>query len=816
MGINILGIPKYHEKNNRFVYVVNAILILMCVYGSITYMYTALDMKYYGIVMFPIIALAAFISAFMHMRRLCMVGGYLILLSSFMAFTIMFYRYINSGFSHFMNVVYKLIDTKYNLELLREFNEMIENSQLTVTMMGIAIGWVFCILVNILISEYMSAFGVLLVELFFMVIPMYLGREPGIISLLLVLITPLIILIMNNTQKYYYKDKNTSYTARKSIFSKKNSYETKYNSKGYYKCRVMPNAVVKQGISSVILLVPLLILVLLLLPKSITDGRNNNVEDKTKAFVQNVAVYGFEGLFNLGGNTGGLTMDGTIHDGNILGFTDEVVYTAEYVPVNYERVLMPAYIGTVYSGNWNPVFNKDVALYGTSQEKSKLIDDYITIAKGLKDVKGENILTGKMCIKPGSYMKGLPRQLILPYYYSGEEGRLEGGTTGFGILNGEDGVTITYYPYTEGLILSVLDKLESVEIDAEVDRNIYANNNEDISKTVKQFIDKYNLEYVKQDDLLADYEEKMRVVNEISDIFDEDYLYTLRPGKTPGGKNYVKYFLLDNKKGYCAHFATATVLILRELGIPARYVEGYAIDAGGVLLSEDESEGWIWGDNKFGLTRVQRYNVTDRCGHAWAEMYVSGIGWIPVDITPGSEDDSESGGSDFGETLENIANVAGSAAERMSKGLDLIKNNKVTLILVALIAVFTFIIGWVSSILICRKIRKNKFNDKDTEKAIIYIADYAKKVLAFAGYPAKGVYTFKECAVMAMENGKIDLAHAIAIIEPTQKYVYGGYAPAEEERQKALEAVGQICKMIYNDQTWFGKFVFLVVKRFTP
>ncbi|MDE5564872.1 MAG: transglutaminase-like domain-containing protein, partial [Oscillospiraceae bacterium] len=47
--------------------------------------------------------------------------------------------------------------------------------------------------------------------------------------------------------------------------------------------------------------------------------------------------------------------------------------------------------------------------------------------------------------------------------------------------------------------------------------------------------------------------------------------YSLSPGKTPQSRDFVSYFLLENKKGYCTHYATAAVLLTRMAGIPARY-----------------------------------------------------------------------------------------------------------------------------------------------------------------------------------------------------------------------------------------------------
>ena len=60
------------------------------------------------------------------------------------------------------------------------------------------------------------------------------------------------------------------------------------------------------------------------------------------------------------------------------------------------------------------------------------------------------------------------------------------------------------------------------------------------------------------------------------------------------------------------HFASAAVLLLRQLGIPARYVSGFTAE-----LSADET-----------------VNVPDSAAHAWVEIYLDGFGWYPVEVTP--------------------------------------------------------------------------------------------------------------------------------------------------------------------------------------
>lgn len=70
------------------------------------------------------------------------------------------------------------------------------------------------------------------------------------------------------------------------------------------------------------------------------------------------------------------------------------------------------------------------------------------------------------------------------------------------------------------------------------------------------------------------------VVNTVITYLHDNYTYSYRPGKVPEGEDFVNYFLEDNKKGVCMHFATAAALLLRRLGIATRYVEGYAVGYG--------------------------------------------------------------------------------------------------------------------------------------------------------------------------------------------------------------------------------------------
>ena len=70
----------------------------------------------------------------------------------------------------------------------------------------------------------------------------------------------------------------------------------------------------------------------------------------------------------------------------------------------------------------------------------------------------------------------------------------------------------------------------------------------------------------------------------------------------------------------CRHFATAATMLYRAMGIPARYTVGY--------LTETKAFEWT--------------EVTEP-GHAWVEVYIDSLGWVPVEVTAGSDGFTQDG-----------------------------------------------------------------------------------------------------------------------------------------------------------------------------
>lgn len=97
----------------------------------------------------------------------------------------------------------------------------------------------------------------------------------------------------------------------------------------------------------------------------------------------------------------------------------------------------------------------------------------------------------------------------------------------------------------------------------------------------------------------------------------------------PAGADPVDYFLNESWKGYCVHFASAATLVLQAMDIPARYASGYVVFPKDFKKTED------------GYTAT----VTDARAHAWVEVYLEDMGWIPCEVTPGFAAGDESGGA---------------------------------------------------------------------------------------------------------------------------------------------------------------------------
>ncbi|MGD8368819.1 MAG: transglutaminase-like domain-containing protein [Desulfobacterales bacterium] len=104
-----------------------------------------------------------------------------------------------------------------------------------------------------------------------------------------------------------------------------------------------------------------------------------------------------------------------------------------------------------------------------------------------------------------------------------------------------------------------------------------------------------------------------QAISRIRAYFKKNFSYSLTQERRRWGVLPLEQFLFETRAGHCEFFATATVLLLRAAGVPARYAVGYQV------AEFSRLEG--------------RFVVRSRHAHAWAQAYVGGR-WRIVDTTP--------------------------------------------------------------------------------------------------------------------------------------------------------------------------------------
>jgi len=103
----------------------------------------------------------------------------------------------------------------------------------------------------------------------------------------------------------------------------------------------------------------------------------------------------------------------------------------------------------------------------------------------------------------------------------------------------------------------------------------------------------------------------------IRNFIDETKEYSLNTSKMPSElKDFARWFMEDSGTGYCVHFATASTVLLRAMGVPARYVTGYYVEA----------------------EAGRETTVFEKNSHAWVEYWSEIDGWTIFDPTPSAEE----------------------------------------------------------------------------------------------------------------------------------------------------------------------------------
>ena len=311
----------------------------------------------------------------------------------------------------------------------------------------------------------------------------------------------------------------------------------------------------------------------------------------------------------------------------------------------------------------------------------------------------------------------------------------------------------------------------------------------------------------------GDYEE---ATDFILQTFDEMTTYTTTPGNAPSNIDISEYFLFDNQKGYCQHYATTAALMYRLLGLPSRYVTGYMATPGEFSKNSDGTYTAI---------------LKDENAHAWVEVYVQNAGWIPTEVTLTNNElsqgnsDSDSSTEQQEETTENTQPTGNSDITENTTSPDDFtdetkpnneRGNAETNIFVQTLKILLYIIiaaAIIFAVIYIFKIRRKKklASLKKLKPNILFIKSV--EMLHLAGYlkEYKGIEEdYAEKLTKTIKN--LNIAEAKKFVHLANKSAFGNKPADKNERQEAFEFYKITADFVYEKINIFKKLYFKYIK----
>ncbi len=229
-----------------------------------------------------------------------------------------------------------------------------------------------------------------------------------------------------------------------------------------------------------------------------------------------------------------------------------------------------------------------------------------------------------------------------------------------------------------------------------------------------------------------------------------------------GNEDFVIEMLNEHKSGYSAHFATVAAMLFRYYGIPARYVEGY-------LVNPPASSDVI--------------SVTDEDSHAWVEIYAGGLGFIPVEVTPGyysDDDDTGMANTDSGTTPQTIPPEPEDQQDDNGGGGGSMETILfIGYILIGLIALFIVVL--IIRRIVCAIVRRKRMNDPDNEKSIAASGNYM-------------------AALISYQKKRLEDNISPQLLELLQKYKFSRYIPTADDARFVRESALELKKKVVHEE----------------
>ena len=818
-GVRIQDTPAMVDVKKRYFIFTNALINFLVVIGTLGCFMETFDVSYNMPLVMAAGAVFALFTAFLYMNTVFKLLGYIASFVGFM-YGIIHLRYmIRGGFAYICNEFMEFLEKEFGLPIERSYEVYGYEEKLSVTMCLIFIVFATMLLLNMSISESKNFELVFLFTFPIVQIGMYFDLKVNIWYFSMYMIGILTLFFLRNSNHCHMESrKKKGYLRRK----RNEKVVFDYVTDGKYSFSFLI------VLSAVLIVISLIISILSPQKNFKMSTRYDELKYNTREFTERLALVGFWGMFNPDGSAGGVGR-------NKMG-------QSKYVRLDYEddlivRTFAERMESHMYLKSFNGTFYKDAMWETLSEQKDVQVSlkDYNLTARELENLTvtlnqyyGGGYLGAKKAIHVMN-VGATSSYTYLPYHladdmqnviqYVNDDETVGGLPRNYiQVLNYQPIRNIRYVDEFREKIkkeneLAIKNaeensryhyRLEALDKEAkysEYVHEVYMQVPQENLQTIQNFCDKY--------DLSGDSED---IVEKLAFIFERDYEYSLIPGKTPSNKEFVNYFLEEQKKGYCMYFATASTLILRYLGIPARFTGGYVLwnsyyPTGDVReLRENETLGdWVsldeYSEDRYPYGLME-YKLDDSMAHAWVEIYIDGFGWIPVEFTPPSEDEP-----DKQQEADQSANVLRFLADNVftAENMNNMRNASIGLFYTGITLVMAGIILYIIVGILVRSRRRNT-------KSVPKLYEYLCMCSGYIGIKREPSMAYAEYARLLTDQGIMQEEQIDRITRILEKDKYSKENACEEEVRFVTEQVTGVSDQIYHQLKWYQRLWYRYIK----
>lgn len=655
-GITIKQMAEKNRsfKDNLFRCLWNGLIIFLFTVGLTGMFASSFGMPCNYPVLITVCAVSSFAFALLYVSAAIYNVGYFLLMALIIISILRLYLVVNSGYNAVLNIMTEAVKEEMSLPYLRQHVEIYPNRAVTVTAFLAVIGSVLAMFFNMWVSRRKSVAAPLVIIFPVLELCIYLNDDFSYLSLALLLLALFLfeITVKNDSVPMDKKKKQKTW----------HSYSDKDKSAVIVLHQEKPER--KSGAAAALVYVAATLLLSALCFGFVSKrfiNTDSALKKSSDRLVKTVAMHGIEGLFMRSNTQGrGGMSNGSFGDISSVYLDYETDLEISLVPYTDRPVYLPTYTGAVYDSQnrrWsNEKTNAESCFYGDTYgllkeeaddgewDKYKLLDVNMLIKNigvfsvnddvftDIETMNGDLLFTDREIFSDiavsGAWLSG---------YYSKEKSFFPISETE------EDGYTgLNYYA-------CLLDYYEYEKLDIRGKgtlslESVYTEVPEEIREELYEICARQGFEG-----------SRAEIIEQIQDYLASDFGYTVSPGRTPSNKDFVLYFLQEKKQGFCVHFASAACLLLRSMGIPARYAEGYCFDytvyEEAVAYEGDNTE-WNTGYSGLDYDTPVTIELTDGNAHAWVEVYFAEVGWVPVEFTVGTV--VENGGSGIMDFLGDI------------------------------------------------------------------------------------------------------------------------------------------------------------------